>query len=248
MFKTILIDDQDFCSEILKDMLEQDCPDVEVVAVCTSGKEGIKAIKKYQPDLIFLDVEMPEMTGFEMLQKIREKNFEVIFTTSFDKYSIQAIRFSALDYLLKPVVKHELIAAIERINKNRGKYFSKQFGELIKNLSNIKRTLSRVALPSSDGLIFIDIDEIIYCESDSNYTTFFLNNKEKLVVTKTLKEVERLLEENQFFRIHNSYLVNIGHIRKYVRGNAGYVVMSDGTNLNIGRNRKDAFLDQFARL
>ena len=248
MLKTILIDDQEFCSEILKDMLEANCSDVEIVAVCHSGKDGIKAIKKHQPDLVFLDVEMPEMSGFEMLQKIKEKEFEIIFTTSFDKYSIQAIRYSALDYLLKPVVTHELINAIERVNKHRGKYFSRHFGELVKNLSNTKRAISRVALPSSDGLIFLDIDDIIHCESDSNYTTLYLTTKDKIVITKTLKEVENILEESKFFRIHNSHLVNIAHIRRYVRGNAGYIIMSDGTNLNIGRNRKEQFLNQFARL
>jgi two-component system LytT family response regulator len=245
MLKTILIDDQEFCTEVIKDMLTENGTTVEIVSVCHSGKDGIKAIKKYNPDLIILDVEMPEMTGFEMLQKIKDPEFEVIFTTSFDKYSIQAIRHSALDYLLKPVVKHELVAAIEKIKKNKNKIYSKQSNELFRNLNETKRSLNQVAFPASDGLIFINVSDIVHCESDSNYTTLFLSSKEKLMITKTLKEVEGLLEGNDFFRIHHSHLINIKHIKKYIRGNAGYVMMTDGSHLNIARNRKEDFLKQF---
>jgi two-component system LytT family response regulator len=248
MLKTIVIDDQEFCIEVIRDMIAEFCPDVKIEAVCQSGKEGIKAIKKFNPDLIILDVEMPEMDGFEMLKKIKNPSFEVIFTTSFDKYSIQAIRFSALDYLLKPVVAHELRSAIDRIGKKQNKYFSRQSSSLFQHLHATRRPLNQVALPSSDGLIFIVVPDIIHCESDSNYTTLYLKSKEKIIVTKTLKEVENLLEGSDFFRIHHSHLININHIKKYVRGNAGYVIMSDGSHVNIARNKKDEFMEQFVRL
>ncbi len=245
MLKTIIVDDQEFCTEIVKDILSENSPEVEIVAICHSGKDGIKSIKKYKPDLVILDVEMPEMTGFEMLQKIKDPEFEVIFTTSFDKYSIQAIRFSALDYLLKPVIAHELKTAIDRVLKKRTENVSKRMNALFRNLTETKRPLNQVALPSSDGLIFVAVGDIIHCESDSNYTTLFLKSKEKMVITKTLKDVENLLSGNNFFRIHHSHLINVNHIKKYIRGNAGYVVMSNGSNLNIARNRKEEFLQQF---
>ena len=248
MLNTILIDDQEICNEALKDMLEISSPEVKVVAACNSGKEGIKAIKKHQPDLVILDVEMPEMTGFEMLQEIKDPEFGVIFTTAFDKYSIQAIRFSALDYLLKPVVPHELRVAIETVERKHDKNISKQFKSLFENLKEHKRPVNSVALPASDGLVFINIIDIIHCESDSNYTTLFLKSGEKMLVTKTLKDIEGLLEGNNFFRVHHSHLINMHHIKKYVRGNAGYVVMSNGHDIAVARNRKEDFLNQFAHL
>lgn len=244
MLKTIIIDDQEFCTEVIKDILTEN-KDVEIAAVCNSGSDGLKAIKKHHPDLVILDVEMPEMSGFDMLHKIKDPDFGVIFTTSFDKYSIQAIRYSALDYLLKPVVEHELHSAIERVKHGRDKYISKKFNSLFRNLTEIKKPLNQVALPASDGLVFINVNDIIHCESDSNYTTLFMKSKEKMMITKTLKEVEGLLSGSDFFRIHNSHLINISHIKKYVRGNAGYVIMSDGSHINIARNRKDEFLKQF---
>jgi two-component system LytT family response regulator len=248
MLSTILIDDQEICTEMLKDMLEKDTSDVEVKAVCHSGKEGIKAIKKHDPDLIILDVEMPGMSGFDMLREIKEPGFEVIFTTAFDKYSIEAIRFSALDYLLKPVTPHELKSAIDKVENKHNKNINRQFKTLFKNLHETKRQVNQVALPALEGLIFVNVVDIIHCESDSNYTTLFLKSGEKMMVTKTLKDIEGLLEGNNFFRIHHSHLINMIHIKKYVRGNAGYVVMSDGADINVARNRKEDFLMQFAHL
>lgn len=248
MLNTILIDDQEFCTEVLQDMLKQIHAEAKVVAVCNSGKEGIKAISKYEPDLIILDVEMPGMTGFEMLQQIKNPGFEVIFTTSFDKYSIEAIRYSALDYLLKPVIAHELKAALDKMDHKQHKNINKQFKTLFQHLDGSRRPVNHVALPSMEGLIFINVIDIIHCESDSNYTTLFLKSGEKMVVTKTLKDIEGLLDGNNFFRIHNSHLINMHHIKKYVKGNAGYVVMNNAANITVARNRKEDFLKQFAHL
>lgn len=248
MLNTILIDDQEFCTEVLQDMLKQIHAEANVVAICNSGKEGIKAIKKYEPDLVILDVEMPEMTGFEMLQEIKHPGFEVIFTTSFDKYSIEAIRFSALDYLLKPVMPHELKAAIEKMEHKQHKNIARQFKTLFQHLDGRRRPVNHVALPSMEGLIFVNVIDIIHCESDSNYTTLFLKSGEKMVVTKTLKDIEGLLEGNNFYRVHHSHLINMHHIKKYVKGNAGYVVMDTGDDITVARNRKEDFLKQFAHL
>ncbi len=248
MLKTILIDDQEFCTEVLQDMLKQVHAETNIVAICNSGKEGLKAIKKHEPDLIILDVEMPGMTGFEMLQELKHPDFEVIFTTSFDKYSIEAIRYSALDYLLKPVMPHELKAALDKMEHKQHKNLSKQFKTLFQHLDGSRRPVNHVALPSMEGLIFINVIDIIHCESDSNYTTLFLNSGEKMVVTKTLKDIEGLLQGNNFYRIHNSHLINMHHIKKYVKGNAGYVVMNTSAEIAVARNRKEDFLKQFAHL
>lgn len=248
MYKVIIIDDQEFCTEALKDMLSGHQPEVSVAAVCHSGKDGLKAIKKHNPDLVILDVEMPEMNGFEMLREIKNPDFEIIFTTSFDKYSIQAIRFSALDFLLKPVLQHELKAAIEKLERKQHKNINSQLKALFNNLKETKRSVNQVALPAMEGLIFVNVPDIIHCESDSNYTTLFLKSGEKMLVTKTLKDIEGLLEGNNFFRVHHSHLINMSQIKKYVRGNAGYVVMSNGTDISVARNRKEDFLNQFAHL
>ena len=248
MLDTILIDDQEFCTDVLQDMLQQIKADVKVTAVCNSGKEGIKAIKKHNPDLVILDVEMPGMTGFEMLQEIKNPGFEVIFTTSFDKYSIEAIRYSALDYLLKPVIAHELQAAIEKMEHRHHRQMNRHFKTLFDHLDERRHPVNHVALPSMEGLFFVNVIDILHCESDSNYTTLFLKTGEKMVVAKTLKDIEGLLDGNNFFRIHHSHLINMNHIKKYVKGNAGYVVMSNGDNITVARNRKEDFLKQFAHL
>jgi two-component system, LytTR family, response regulator len=248
MLSVIIIDDQESCAEIVRGILEKDCPEVSIAAIRHSGKEGIKAIKKFRPDLVILDVEMPGMSGFEMLREIKAPAFDVIFVTAHDKYSIEAIRLHALDYLLKPVLPHELIAAISKVMEKRSEDKLKQINSLLSYIEINKRSLKRVALPLGDGLLFFELAEIIHCESESNYTTLYLTSGQKMVVTKTLKDIETLFEGNDFFRIHNSHLVNMNHIRKYVRGNGGYLVMSNGANIIVARSKKQEFLGHFAHL
>jgi len=250
MIRAILIDDQPLCTELLKDLIEKDYPQIEISAICHSGKEGLRAIRKHSPDLIILDVEMPGMTGFEMLQQIASPGFDIIFTTAFDKYSIQAIRYSALDYLLKPVLPHELKAAIDKVLQKADHHMNKYIKTLFKNLQELKKPVNQIAVPSSDGLLFVNIADIIHCESDSNYTTLFMKGNEKVIVSKTLKDVESLLEGNNFFRIHHSHLINMIHIKKFLRGKPGmgHVQMSNGQIIAIARNKKDDFLNHFAHL
>ena len=248
MLSTVIIDDQKICSEMIKDILAKDCPEVEVVAIRDSGEEGIKAIKKHQPDLVILDVEMPGMNGFEMLREIKDPAFDVIFVTAHDKYSIEAIRLHALDYLLKPVLPHELIAAIRQVIQKQSEDKLKQINSLLKHIDDNKRSVKRVALPLGDGLLFFDLADIVHCESDGNYTTLFMVSGQKMMVTKTLKDIEVLFKGNDFFRIHHSHLVNMNHIRKYVRGNGGYLIMSNGASIIVARSKKQEFLGQFAHL
>ena len=244
----LLVDDEPMARVRLERLIMEIEPDAEVLQA-GDGDRALTALTKEGPfEACFLDVEMPGMTGFEMLQEIKQPDFEIIFTTAFDKYSIEAIRYSALDYLLKPVMPHELKAAIEKMEHKQHKNINKQFKTLFQHLDGSRRPVNHVALPSMEGLTFVNVIDIIHCESDSNYTTLFLKTGEKMVVTKTLKDIEGLLHGNNFYRIHNSHLINMHHIKKYVKGNAGYVVMNNGADITVARNRKEDFLKQFAHL
>ena len=242
MIKAIIIDDEPYCCEILAAMLASDCPDVEVASICSNGAQGLTAIRQHSPDLVFLDVEMPKMNGFEMLEQLPQVNFELIFTTSYDQYALKAIRFSAIDYLLKPVDQEELQKAIQKVINRTQKPMSQQLEILMQKLHQPATPISRIALPTMEGLQMIAIDTIISCESDSNYTILFLKYNKKLIVSRTLKEIEELLEEHSFVRVHRCYLANLNEVEKYVKGEGGYLVMSDGSNIDVARNKKEVLL------
>lgn len=245
MIRTLIIDDQEICCEVLNDLLEKNCKQVEVIGMSNSGVEGIKAIKKHQPDLVLCDVEMPDMSGFEMIKKIGDIDFDLVFVTSYDKYAIDAIRHSAIDFLMKPVLLNELEATIERVENKKRSVTKKQINELVKNAGSAVLNSSKIALPLAEGLIFVNPKEIISCESDSNYTTVKMLSGEKLLITKTLKHIEALLMGHNFFRVHHSHIINLDHIQKYVRGAGGYVVMSDRSTVTVSRERKPHFIAQF---
>ena len=250
MIKALLVDDQDFCLEMLKDLLDTHCSrQVRVLASCTTGKDALKQIPRLKPDVIFLDVEMPGMTGFEMLKKIQRREFDVVFTTSYDKYMVDAMRHSAVDYLMKPIQPDELKASVGRLVKRHHHSISgDQVQELFDNLRSRKNRFNKIALPTRDGLVFVAIDQILQCESDSNYTTIYLNNGETMLITKTLKDIEALIDSDEFFRIHHSHLVNLNHIKRYVKGAGGYVILADNSTVNVSRNRRDDFIEHFSRL
>jgi len=213
---------------------------------CMSAKKGLEAIEKFKPDLVFLDIEMPVMNGFELLEQFKQIPFSVIFTTSYDQYAIKAIRFSALDYLLKPIDPKELIAAIQKVQTQKVHPSPDQFRMLMDQVQNRGTKFTRVAIPTSDGFELIPVEEIIYCEADDNYTRLFLKNKKRIVACRTLKEVEEQLTDFlSFIRVHHSYMVNLNEVNKYVRGEGGYLIMSDGTTVNVSRSRKDALMRLF---
>jgi two-component system LytT family response regulator len=247
--RAILIDDEGHCTRTLKWELEQHCPEVDVVAICHSGEEGLRAIGEKNPDLIFLDIEMPGMNGFEMLEKLGSGSFQVIFCTAYDQYAIRALKLSATDYLLKPVDSNDLQAAVEKVSARAAKAITpEQISELITAMRQPGRELRKIALSASDGLEFVDTDSIMYCESQSNYTNIVLEGGRKVLLSKTLKEIDELLSGLGFFRAHKSYLINLRHVTKYVRGEGGYVVMRNGAAITIARSRKDEFLGLFNRL
>lgn len=239
MIKAIIVDDEPFCCDALQLLLEKYCPEVKVSEVCHSGESALIAIKELKPQIVFLDIEMPKMSGFEMLEKLPEINFNLIFTTSYDQYAIKAIRFSALDYLLKPVDREELQQAVQKVVNRSKDQIPQQLKILLQKISQPPARVQRIALPTMEGLQLIPIDSIVSCSSSSNYSIFHLKDNQKITVSRTLKETEEMLEEHSFIRVHNSFVVNLNEISKYVKGEGGYLVMSDGTTIDVSRSKKE---------
>lgn len=239
MIKAMIIDDEPYCCESLAILLGEYCPEVEVTGIFYDGSDALIAIRKQAPDLIFLDVEMPKMNGFDMLKQLPTVNFEIIFTTSYDQYALKAIRFSAIDYLLKPIDTDELQNAVQKVIQRSQKPIAQQLEILMQKFYKPSVPVSRVALPTMEGLQMIAVDTIISCEADSNYTSLRLKNKKKIVVCRNLKDIEELLEEYSFVRVHRSYLVNLNEVEKFVKGEGGYLIMSDGSTIDVSRNKKD---------
>ena len=242
MIKAIIIDDEPYCCEILAAMLESDCPEIEVISICNNGAEGLTAVKRESPDLVFLDVEMPKMNGFEMLEQLPSINFHLIFTTSYDQYALKAIRFSAIDYLLKPIDREELKAAVQKVKDRFQIPVPQQLEILLQKFKQPSNPVNKIALPTMEGLQMIPIETIISCESDDNYTTLKLKHGKKLLVTRSLKDIEESLEQHSFIRVHRSYLVNLNEIEKYIKGEGGYLMMSDGATIDVARNKKEVLL------
>ncbi len=242
MIKCIIVDDELKSRESLQILLSDFCEGIRVVALCQNVDEGINAIFKHHPEIVFLDIQMQRETGFDLLSKLPKIDFEIIFTTAFADYAVKAFKFSAIDYLLKPIDISELNAAIDKVKNKLNHDIADRLDQLIQNLNPENEKISRVALPTSNGLIFAKIQEIIYCEASSNYTQFYLTNGNKYLVSKTLKEYEELLSEYNFYRIHNSYLINLESINEYVRGDGGYVIMSNKASLDVSKRKKEGFL------
>ena len=244
MVRAIIIDDEKFCIEVLEELLAAHCQQIKIIATCQSAEEGMEAIHEHVPDLVFLDIEMPRMNGFDMLKKLLPFHFDVIFTTAYDNYAIRAFKYSALDYLLKPIDADDLKSAVEKyMNPKTQRNYSAQLDLLVENIRQLNPSLiHRIAIPTVEGLIMLPIKDIIYCEANSSYTIIHLVKKEKIVSAKTLKEYEEILEAHNFFRVHNSPLINLNFVEKYVKGDGGYVIMTDQSTIGVSRGRKDSFV------
>jgi two-component system LytT family response regulator len=246
MIKAILVDDEMHGLDTLGILLAEFCPEVQVIDRCQSAKKALESITKTKPDLVFLDIEMPVMNGFELLEQFEQIPFSVIFTTSYDQYAIKAIRFSALDYLLKPVDPKELIAAIRKVAKKNNPPTSEQLQMLMDQLQHRESPLTRIAIPTSEGFELVPADQVVRCEADDNYTYLFLKNSTRIIASRTLKEIEEQLREfPAFVRVHHSYIVNLNEVVKYVRGEGGYLLMTDGSTVNVSRSRKEGLLKHF---
>lgn len=239
--KAIIVEDEKHSRETLKNLLEKFCEGVEVIGLASSVKEALNIIPKSNVDVVFMDIELQSGTGFDILTQLPEINFEVIFTTAFDQYAIRAVKFSSLDYLLKPIDLDELQAAVEKAKKAKNKVeYNQQLKTLLQNIKQPK--LSKICLATSEGFEFINTSEILYCEAGGSYTTFVLKSGKKLLVSKHLKEYETMLLDNQFMRVHNSYLINLKEVKKYVKSDGGYIVINNDDIVSISRNKKDEFL------
>ena len=242
MIKAILIDDELSNLNSLKQKILQHCASIEIIASCSSPEDGINAIETLFPDLVFLDIEMPRINGFNLLQKLGNKNFELIFVTAYDHYAIKAIRFSAMDYLVKPVEVLALPEAVERVIKKKEILPNHRLELLLENAFNEKRAFKKIAIPSQDGLHFIKIEDIIYLEANSNYTKFHISDNKKHLVCKSLKEFEDILPAETFIRIHNSCIINKDYIERYIRGDGGQVILEGNIYLDISKRKKAGFL------
>ena len=243
MLRAIIIDDEKSSRNGLRQKLVNHCPEVNIIGECENGEDGIKSIEANKPDIIFLDVEMPRMNGFTMLQQLQQHDFEIIFITAYDHYAIKAIKYSALDYLVKPVEIADLQSAVERASEKRKKDSGNMALEtLLHNLINKEKEHHRIAIPSMEGLQFVETGNIIYLEANSNYTNFYLSNNKKITVSKTLKDFEELLPTSLFIRIHHSFIININCIEKYIKGEGGQVLMKNGATLDVARRKKEEFI------
>lgn len=245
----ILIDDEARSREALLGKLITVAPQLHVVSQCSSAKEGLAAIASLRPDLVFLDIEMPVMNGFAMLESLEKIDFDVVFITAYDQYALRAFRFSALDYLLKPVDPEELKKCVANFETKHAARKQHQLGsQLNELLANFRSPgAQKIALPTSEGYQFVFPDDIVRIQSDSNYCEFYFKDGKKLVVSRTLKEYETLLEDANFCRVHNSHLVNLRFVSKYLKGEGGYLVLEDGTSIEVSTRKKAVVLQRLAK-
>jgi len=246
MITATIVDDEPDCCESMVMLLERYCPEVKVLDICYSAETALHSIKAHEPKILFLDIEMPFMNGFELLEKLGQINFELIFTTSYDQYAIKAIRFSALDYLLKPIDREELQKAVQKAAQRKQHPLPQQLDMLLQKLKNPCIPITKIAIPTMEGFQLLAAELIISCESDSNYTCLFLKDKRKIIASRNLKEMEEILEDYPFIRVHNSYMVNINEVEKYIKGEGGYLIMSDGSSVNVSRSRKELLLKKLS--
>ena len=247
MFKTIIVEDEEKYTRILKKMLLENCPQIEIVGEASDIESAFELINETNPDLVLLDIVLPNGNAFDLLDRLMPVNFEIIFITSYDNYSFKAIKYSALDYLLKPVSAKELqIATKKAIQKISGKYVNQQLDLLMSNIKAVQNNNNhKLAVPTVEGFVFILMIDIIRCEAKGTYTYIYTKNKDIIISSKNIKEYEEILPKLNFFRIHNSHLINTDRILRYNKGRGGTVTMEDGTQIEVASRRRSDFLNMF---
>ncbi len=240
----VLIDDEPGALAVMQLLLQKYCIQINIIGKTSNTTEAISLIKSKSPDIVFLDIEMPQLNGFQLLEQLGDINFHVIFTTAYDQYAVQAFRYSAVDYLLKPIVAEDLVDAIVRLEQRDkgGKEQMKALGENLVAVRN-QQVPDRITLPHTRGYIFQKVADIIYCEAHNTYTKFFIEGKEPMLISKPLGDVEEMLADGPFFRTHRQYLVNIQKIAELLRTDGGYLLMSNGQEIPIVRTRRQELLD-----
>jgi two-component system LytT family response regulator len=246
MLKAILIDDEPDCIRLLALQLKEHCPQVQVVGQFTSSAEGLQAIQTGEPDVVFLDIEMPEMNGFTLLEQLGEITFSLIFVTAYNEFALKAFRFSALDYLLKPLDPQELQQAVHKAEK-RSRIDQRQIDFLRLQLHGGQHP-QKIAVPYQNGIVFVELKDIVYCEAESNYTKVFLTSGKNYLLSRTLRDVQEVLEERNFLRVHRQYLINLDHIKMYHKGEAAYLVLYGDVNIPVAKNQKERLVQKFGWL
>jgi len=252
MIRAVIIDDEEIALKGLAEKINQYCPGIEVVKLFSKAAEAVREIKQLNPDVVFLDIEMPKMNGFNFLNHCSPVNFEVIFTTAYSQYAIEALRISALDFLLKPIDPKELVAAVERLETKRSlqntpRQSLEQQMQLFLQQQQGSVNPKKIALPVLNGLEFIDITAVIKVEAENVYSVFYLADGRKLVVSRTLKETDKMLGRWNFMRVHKSFIINLDYITQYIKGEGGTVILSDGSEVEVSRRSKHEFLERISK-
>ena len=243
MIRTVLIDDEIDSIRILQRLLDSYCPEVMIVGKADGVETGIHTIQTTRPDLVLLDIEMAQGNAFDLLNQLQPINFQIIFVTAFDNYALKAFKYSAIDYLLKPIDIDDLCAAVERVSqKIQGKSFLDQMQVLLHNVETFHLSQQKMAVPTLTGLIFVAIRDITRFEAKGSYTSIYLNNGEQIMATRNIKEYEDLLPAVIFCRVHNSHIINLHKIQKYHKGRGGHVIMEDGSSIEVASRRREEFL------
>jgi two-component system LytT family response regulator len=248
MIRALIVEDEKASRDALRALLARYCGEVEVVGEADGVRKGIQQIRDKKPDVVFLDIQMPDGSGFRLLEEVRDEQFEVIFTTAFDQFGIRAIKYSALDYLLKPIDADELIQAVNKLKKQEFRLRASQNIDAL--LENIKHPdeAQKIVLSTAERIHVVGVDEIIRCESDNYYTRFFFTSGKTLLISKTLKEHEALLADHHFIRPHKSHLVNLKYIKQYSRMDGGTLILEDGARIPVSRRKRELVVRTISRL
>ena len=245
MIRVVIVEDEKHSRETLKNLLTEFCKEVEIVGMAGNVETAVQTINEQRPDLLFLDIELQTGTGFDVLNNLKDLHFEVVFTTAFEQYAIKAIKFSSLDYLLKPIDILELQEVVERAKEKKSNSFNNEKLEtLLNNLKSTPDGERKICLATQDTIEFINIKEIIYCEANGSYTLFYLKSGAKLLVSKNLKEYENLLGDYHFMRVHNSFLINLHEVKSLVKSEGGYIVMNNQAQISISPKKRELFLEK----
>jgi two-component system LytT family response regulator len=249
LIDAVIIEDEKKSREVLEALVKTNCPDVNLLGSAESVSTGVELIRRVNPQLIFLDIEMADGSGFDLLEKLDSSSYDVIFTTASDAHALRAIKYSAIDYLLKPIDADELVNAVEKIRvkkSNTANLDNLKF--LLQNFKKPTDQYTKISLPTGNAYEIVNVKDIIRCEADGSYTSFFLENKKKLLVSASLKHYEDLLPPDDFIRVHHHHLINMNHVVRFLKTDGGYAVMSDGTQIEISRRKKDAFIQRLNKV
>ncbi|MBN2173305.1 MAG: response regulator transcription factor [Bacteroidales bacterium] len=248
MLRALIIDDEDHMRDTLIKLLELHCPDVSVIGQAQGVATGTGVIRDLHPELVFLDIQLKDGTGFDLLYNLPAIDFKVIFVTAYDQYALQAFRYSAVDYLLKPINPEHLMDAVKRAGQMIQKHFNLQMKALEENLKSVNKQHKKIIIKTTEDIHLLDLKNIISCESDNSYTTIHTSEGDKILVSKTLKDYEDMLAECGFYRVHKSYLINLLHIKRFERQDGGYIVLTNDVKIPVASRKRDELLQMFEKL